>query len=72
MKQVTIGNVTYLSLASAWRALAPDSVSFALARKRVQRGWEPQIAVLAPPIPPAFRRTSGMALTGLIMSGQIS
>ena len=55
-KQVIINNVTYKSLAAAHRELAPEEVSFALARKRVSRGWPVNMAVIVPPIAPTLRR----------------
>ena len=59
MKQIRIDNVTYKSFAAAWRQLSIDSVSFALARKRIQRGWKPKLAFRIPPIQAQERRTSG-------------
>lgn len=56
MKKITIENVTYKSFAAAWRALAVEGVSRALARKRVSRGWDPELALKTPPVPPQARR----------------
>lgn len=56
MKALTVDNVTYKSFAAAWRALGIASVSFALARKRVTRGWLPKKAFVTSPIEPQNRR----------------
>ena len=58
MKEITIESVTYKSLTAAWEALAPPSVSFALARKRLNRGWIPRLAFVILPIKPEDRRRS--------------
>jgi hypothetical protein len=58
VKPITIDNVTYKSLAAAWRAISAEGVSFALARKRIQRGWLAKRAFVTPPIPPQLRRTN--------------
>ena len=57
MKQVVVNNVTYPSLAAAWRELDSSNVSFALARKRIQRGWDVLPALIEGPVPPQERRT---------------
>ncbi len=56
MKKVVINNVTYPSLAAAWREEGHEDVSFALARKRIERGWSPESALWAPPVIPQERR----------------
>lgn len=58
MKTLTINNVTYKSHRAAWSDLAVDGVSYALARKRMSRGWHPVKAFLTFPIPPVDRRPS--------------
>ena len=62
MKQLTINSVTYKSFAAAYREIALDSVSWALARKRRQRGWPPYKALTTPPIEPQARRAGVNAL----------
>ena len=69
MKKITINNVTYKSFAEAWYALVARTkylsdppgpkgyaVSYALARKRLSRGWEAWAAITHPPVPPTERR----------------
>jgi hypothetical protein len=56
VKKLSINNVTYKSFAAAWRALHTPGVSFALARKRRERGWMPKKAIVTPPIDPVNRR----------------
>lgn len=58
MKPVTVANVTYKSLAAAWRAWSGEGVTYALVRKRISRGWLPEPAIIVPPIPPALRRNN--------------
>lgn len=57
MKQITINNVTYKSFAAAHREIADISISYALARKRLSRGWPPELTLIVPPIAPQERRT---------------
>ncbi len=57
MKKLTIDNVTYKSLAEAWFTLTDWTVSYALTRKRVSRGWTPKKAIITPPIDPVNRRS---------------
>ena len=57
MNKLTIDNVTYKSISTAWLALALSAVSFELARKRISRGWTPKKAFLTPPIDPVNRRS---------------
>ena len=61
MKQITILNVTYKSFAAAFRDIGAEGVSWALARKRMSRGWSPYDALLEPPLPPQLRRAGLMA-----------
>lgn len=56
MKQIIVNNVTYKSFAAAHRELATEGVSFALARKRLSRGWAPERSLKIPPIAPQLRR----------------
>lgn len=58
MRQVTVNNVTYKSLAAAWEALSPWSVGPELVRKRLSRGWPLEKALMVIPIEPVDRRRS--------------
>jgi hypothetical protein len=57
-KQITIRNVTYKSFADAHRKIGKKKVSFALARKRLSRGWDPYWAVTLSPLPPELRKNA--------------
>ena len=61
MKAVTVNNVTYKSFSQLWQQQATEGFSYALARKRLSRGWLPLIAVRMGPIPPTLRRGSNFA-----------
>lgn len=56
MKQITINNNTYNSIAEAWRALSPDGLSQITVRQRLLLGWTPEQAFLTPVVPPQERR----------------
>jgi len=71
VKQVTINSVTYNSLAAAWRDLSHPSVSFALARKRVSRGWNPKRAIVTPVIDPVDRRRSTLFVVDSVYNANV-
>ena len=56
MKQVTVGNNTYTSIAAAWRAESPETLKLITVRWRLKNGWNTELAFKQEPIPPIFRR----------------
>ena len=57
MKPITVGNDTYTSSASAWRALSPDGLPQITVRWRLNNGWDALEAFTELPVPPIQRRT---------------
>ena len=53
---VTVNGVTYNNVRLAWREVSPEGLKEITVRKRLQMGWEPDIAFTLMPIVPQLRR----------------
>ena len=56
MITVKIYNDTYRSIAAAWRARSPEGLSQIAVRKRLQDGWDINMAFLTGVVNPVDRR----------------
>jgi hypothetical protein len=56
MNPITVGEVTYTSVAQAWRNESPEGLSLTTVRWRLRNEWSAEDALRTPVVPPVERR----------------